>query len=242
MGRCSSSKPLVTFHAADCIAHFGTYRITLAHRIRTATMLVIMLLLSQYLPPYGLHHNRCSSRASQTDLLFGMGPRPPLIVVMWSAETSFGYESFITGARELSKAGMNSLRVSNLYQARSIGKELEKWGPDGISYAVYELGDGDMRLLGRYPKSVNADGAKIKFRRRTPRTGGAADSELGVGGMGDDIWRELLEREQWSSLDEAWKAFRSQLELGHEIEVVDERGDSIFPESDYEDDINPTYD
>ena len=175
-------------------------------------------------------------------LLFGIGPRPPLIVLMWSAKTSFGYESFLSGTRELSKAGMNSVRVSNFYQARSLGQELIKWGPEGLSYAVYELADGDMRLLGRYPKRVNAEGAKIKFRRRNPRTGGADDASLGVGGMGDDIWRELLEREQWGSLDEAWKAFRRQLELGRGIEVVDERGDRVFPESDYEDDSSPVYD
>lgn len=126
-------------------------------------------------------------RRSYAQLLFGIGPRPPLVVLMWSASTSFGYESFITGARELSNVGMNSVRVSNLYQASTLGKQLVKWGPKGLSYAIYELGDGDMRLLGRYPKNINANGAKIMFRRRTPRTGGADDSQLGVSGMGDDI-------------------------------------------------------
>ena len=50
---------------------------------------------------------------------------------------------------------------------------------------------------------------------------------VGVGGMGDDIWRELVTKDNWDSVDDAWAAFRKQLELGREIEVVDENGERI---------------
>ena len=45
--------------------------------------------------------------------------------------------------------------------------------------------------------------------------------------MGDDIWRELVTKDNWDSVDDAWAAFRKQLELGREIEVVDENGERI---------------
>lgn len=44
--------------------------------------------------------------------------------------------------------------------------------------------------------------------------------------------RELLERENWGSIDEAWAAFRRELELGRGIEVVDEDGNLIEPDGD----------
>ena len=44
-----------------------------------------------------------------------------------------------------------------------------------------------MRVLGSFPKRVNVDGARIRFKRRQPRTGGADDTLLGVSGMGDDV-------------------------------------------------------
>ena len=59
--------------------------------------------------------------------------------------------------------------------------------------------------------------------------------------VGDDIWRELMERDNRDDVDEAWTAFRKQLELGREIEVVDENGDRI-EYGDYPDEEDPEYD
>ena len=59
--------------------------------------------------------------------------------------------------------------------------------------------------------------------------------------VGDDIWRELVERDNRDDVDEAWTAFRKQLELGREIEVVDENGDRI-EYGDYPDEEDPEYD
>ena len=59
--------------------------------------------------------------------------------------------------------------------------------------------------------------------------------------VGDDIWRELVERDNRDDVDEAWSAFRKQLELGREIEVVDENGDRI-EYGDYPDEEDPEYD
>ena len=59
--------------------------------------------------------------------------------------------------------------------------------------------------------------------------------------VGDDIWRELVERDNRDDVDEAWSAFRKQLELGREIEVVDENGDRI-EYGDYPDEEEPEYD
>lgn len=57
------------------------------------------------------------------------------------------------------------------------------------------------------------------------------------------MWRELIEREQWGSLDDAWSAFRREmLEVGRELEIVDERGDPIAPLGDYDDEEEPEYD
>ena len=56
-----------------------------------------------------------------------------------------------------------------------------------------------------------------------------------------DIWRELMEKDNRDDVDEAWTAFRKQLELGREIEVVDENGDRI-EYGDYPDEEDPEYD
>ena len=55
------------------------------------------------------------------------------------------------------------------------------------------------------------------------------------------LWRELMERDNRDDVDEAWTAFRKQLELGREIEVVDENGDRI-EYGDYPDEEDPEYD
>ena len=47
------------------------------------------------------------------------------------------------------------------------------------------------------------------------------------------IWRELMERDGWGSVDEAWSQFRQQLELGRELEIVDENGDPLDLGGDY---------
>lgn len=91
-----------------------------------------------------------------------------------------------------------------------------------------------MDLMSSFPKKVNAKDAKIQFRRRRPPTGGADDIRLGISGMGDDIWRELMEREMWGTLDDRWQEFRRTLELGHEIDYVDENGEK----QPYEDEPN----
>jgi len=116
----------------------------------------------------------------------------------------------------------------------ALGRKLVVASPD-VSYSVFKLVDGAMELKGSFPKNVNVEGARIKFRRRRPPTGGADDSLLGVGGMGDDIWRELMERDAWGSLDEAWSTFRRELELGRGIDVVDESGQKLDLGGDYPD-------
>lgn len=50
-----------------------------------------------------------------------------------------------------------------------------------------------------------------------------------------------MERDNRDDVDEAWTAFRKQLELGREIEVVDENGDRI-EYGDYPDEEDPEYD
>ena len=85
--------------------------------------------------------------------------------------------------------------------------------------------------------------------RRTAALGLPVDAELWLiwvrawraSAVGDDIWRELVERDNRDDVDEAWSAFRKQLELGREIEVVDENGDRI-EYGDYPDEEDPEYD
>lgn len=163
-----------------------------------------------------------------------------MMVLMWLSPVPFVYETLYGGA-EHAPIGRQAVRLTNFAQALALGRNLEKANPQ-ITYSVYQLGDGEMILKGSYPKRVNADGARIKFRRRRPRTGGADDTLLGVGGMGDDVWRELIERDGWDSLDEAWSKFRQELELGRGLEVVDENGDPLDVGGDYADDEDPLYD
>ena len=63
-----------------------------------------------------------------------------------------------------------------------------------------------------------------------------------VGGMGDDVWRGLMERDAFGSIDDAWSKFRRELELGRGLEVVDENGDKLDLGGDYADDEDPEYD
>jgi hypothetical protein len=38
---------------------------------------------------------------------------------------------------------------------------------------------------------------------------------------------QLMARDGWGSIDDKWQEFRKTLELGREIEVVDERGEPL---------------
>lgn len=114
---------------------------------------------------------------------------PPRIVLIWYSPAPFVYENSFGGA-DLAPLGRSTARFSTLAQALALGRKLEA-ASKGITYSVYKLGDGEMELKGSYPKRINAEGAKVKFRRRKPKTGGAEDRILGVGGMGDDVWYAL---------------------------------------------------
>ncbi len=142
----------------------------------------------------------------------------------------------------MANKGTGALRLDTVDQALALGKNLVRDGPEGLRYSIYKFSDDGAELRGLYPRRVNAVGARIRFRRRSPPTGGADDARLGVGGMGDDIWRELLEKDSWSELDDAWRLFRRELELGRDIEVCDERGDPIESLSDFAEDDEPEYD
>jgi len=165
-----------------------------------------------------------------------------MFMLIWFSPSSFLYETPYGGA-EKSPAGRSVVRLSTLTQALAFGKRLEAGvgRPGSFSYSVYKMEDSSMQLKGTYPKAVNAQDARIKFRKRKPKLGGADETLLGVGGMGDDIWRELVERDNWSDVDDAWAAFRKELELGREIEVVDENGERI-QNGDFPDDEDPEYD
>jgi len=165
---------------------------------------------------------------------------PVIFALIWSSPAPFVYETIYGGA-ERAPAGRSVARLNTKAQALALGKRLEKANP-AVTYSLYKINGGEMTLLGAYPKRVNVAGARIKFRRRRPPTGGANDATLGVGGMGEDIWRELLERDGWGEIDDAWKNFRRELELTRDIEVVDERGDPVDSDSDYVDDEDAVYD
>ena len=132
----------------------------------------------------------------------------PMFVLMWFTPKPVVYETLYGGAEQCG-LGRHAARLSTKLQAVTLGKKLVK-ACDEITYSVYQLeGEGGMRLLGSFPKGVNVEGAKVKFRRRAPKTGGADDGTLlGVGGMGDDIWRELMEQDAMGEIDEAWSRFR----------------------------------
>ena len=161
---------------------------------------------------------------------------------MWRSPTPFVYESLYGGADE-SPAGRQAVRLSTKAQALALGKNLAKANA-ALTYSLYKFGsEGDMNLLGSFPKRVNAEGARVKFRRRRPRLGGADDALLGVGGMGDDVWRELLQRDALGEIDAVWSAFRKELELGRGLDVVDERGEKIdFGGDGLSDDEEPEFD
>ena len=171
-----------------------------------------------------------ASRALPSPRLQAIGG-PPSFVLMWYSSEPFVYETMYGGA-ERALAGRSVQRFSTKAQALAMGRNLLKSAP-GVTYSVYRLADGDMLLENSFPKRINVEGARIKFRRRKPKSGGADDSLLGVGGMGDDVWRELIERDSWGSLDEAWSRFRKELELGRALEVVDENGEAIELGGDY---------
>ena len=61
--------------------------------------------------------------------------------------------------------------------------------------------DSSLRLKGTYPKGVNAQDARIKFRKRKPKLGGADEALLGVGGS------------EWPPLEHATHR-RSALQIG----------------------------
>ncbi|EOD07941.1 hypothetical protein EMIHUDRAFT_217946 [Emiliania huxleyi CCMP1516] len=81
---------------------------------------------------------------------------PPLFVLMWFTPMPFVYESLYGGA-EMCELGRHTVRLSTKQQALTLGSKMRK-GNAAVTYSVYKLGDGEMRLLGSYPKGVNADG------------------------------------------------------------------------------------
>jgi hypothetical protein len=103
---------------------------------------------------------------------------------MWLSPEPFVYETSFGGA-ERALAGRSVLRFSTKAQALALGRNLAKAMP-AVTYSVYRLTDDEMRLENSFPKAVNVEGARVRFRRRKPKTGGADDSLLGVGGMGDE--------------------------------------------------------
>ena len=183
-----------------------------------------------------LLHALSSSPSCNMQIIGG----PPMFVLMWFSPAAFVYETSFGGA-EKALAGRSALRFNTKAQALALGRNMAKVNP-AVSYSVYRLRDGEMRLENSFPKAVNVEGARIKFRRRAPKLGGADDSLLGVGGMSDDIWRELIERDAWGSLDDAWSKFRRELEVGRGLEVVDENGDPIDIGGDYPDEEDVEYD
>ena len=187
----------------------------------------------QHAPP--LHHGPLHHATPRMQI-----GGPPLFVLIYFTRETFVHETLYGGA-EMASVGRTAVRTSTLAQAMALGRNLEAASP-GIRYSVFKLSDGEMQLKSSFPKRVNAEGARVKFRRRKPRTGGADDALLGVGGMGDDVWRELLERDGWGSLDDAWSAFRKELELGRGLDVVDERGEKLDLGGDYDDDEDGVYD
>lgn len=90
---------------------------------------------------------------------------PPMFVLMWFSKVPFVYEAPYGGAAQ-APAGRSVLRFSTKAQALALGRNLAKVQAD-VSYSVYRLRDGEMRLENSFPKAVNAEGARIKFRRRT---------------------------------------------------------------------------
>ena len=193
--------------------------------------------MSSHLPL--LHSVNC--HASPRVSALRMQTSGPLFVLMWYTPQPIIYETLYGGAEQCA-FGRHAMRFNTKLQAMTLGGKLVK-ACDRVTYSVYKLGDGEMKLLGSYPKPINFEGARVKFRRRQPRTGGADDGTLlGVGGMGDDIWRELIERDASGSLDEAWSRFRKELELGRGLEVVDENGNKMDVGGDFADDDDPEYD
>ena len=90
----------------------------------------------------------------------------------------FVYESLYGGA-EMCELGRHTVRLSTKQQALTLGSKMRKGNAAvrcrcgrglgavrrhafpsraQVTYSVYKLGDGEMRLLGSYPKGVNADG------------------------------------------------------------------------------------
>lgn len=149
----------------------------------------------------------------------------PFFAIVWLSDAAFVYETLYGGAAE-APIGRGAARTSTLIQALSLGKKLVASRPQ-LTFNVYKFTGTTTQLVGTFPKRVNAEGAIVRFRRRAPRLGGADDARLGVAGMGDDVWRELMEGMR-SSVDDAWTQFRKELELGREIEVVDEEGNPLI--------------
>jgi hypothetical protein len=133
-----------------------------------------------------VYHPRCAAEPQP------FLPEPelqPFFALVWYSPAPFVYETLYGGAAQ-APLGRSAVRVSTLVQAHALGRKLSQSAPS-VTYNVYKLAGSEMELKGSYPKGVNAAGARIKFRRRRPPLGGADDSLLGVGGMGDDIWREV---------------------------------------------------
>ena len=204
----------------------------------TSARIIIMRWLSHVAASHSVIAAALASRYQPPRLQIVGGP--PLFVLMFFSPEPLLFESSYGGA-ERALAGRSFKRFSTKAQALAFGRNLLKASPK-VTYSVYRLADGEMICLASFPKAVNVEGARIKFRRRTPKTGGADDTLLGVGGMGDDIWRELIERDGWGSVDEAWSRFRKELELGRGLEIVDEHGEKIDLGGDYPDEEEGEYD
>ncbi len=158
-------------------------------------------------------------------------PSAACFALVWYSPRAFVYES-LGGGAERALAGRGAARLVKLQQAHALGKRLLAGSPQ-VTYSIYRLDESGSDLVGQYPKRTNAVGAKIRFRERRARL------PSGQWQATEDIWRELLERSEWGSIDEAWAEFRRSLELTRdEIEAVDRFGQPLvepdYPEGEYE--------
>mmetsp|Transcript_6615 Transcript_6615/g.17938 ORF Transcript_6615/g.17938 Transcript_6615/m.17938 type:complete len:142 (+) Transcript_6615:1-426(+) len=115
------------------------------------------------------------------------------------------------------KAGPDNAEMfTSLNECRALGKLFERRFT-GITYQIFEVTDDSLRVVGSFPKPINAAGVTVRRATEAERTSRDPLAEESL----SDAWRNYFESYS-SDIDDEWNKFRESLFVvgGSKLKIV----------------------